>query len=280
MTAIIAIYATLAIGYGCASFLRSRVPSTSYPMFTTLLLIWGYLFFISYSLLTIAKYISLKSADNFDNIAVLILNFLVTFLIGFLLSVIFISRSNFLSEKNWLRVLVWMPPVNISTLILRLGKNIKPEIRITKLNITTIITAIIGLHFVHSQVKEQELEYEIAFHQQQRAEFVRLVAEEVYRNQSPPAPYDADGYLTLTNITSSGGTITLIFMEREALLFNWDSQALDTWLLSLLCDQSNRFNTNPNQNYTISVGFEVQDFDGQMRWSNIASDYICARLEN
>lgn len=278
MTTTIAIYTTLAIGYGCAGFLRRRVPSTSYPMFSALLLIWGYLFFTSYSLLTIAKYLSIESAENSDNIALLILNFIVTFIIGFSLSLIFISRAKFISDKNWINVITWAPPGNILTLILRLDKNTKPEIRITKLNATTVITAIIGLHFAHSQVEEQELAYEIAFHQQQRAEFARLVAEEVSRNQPPPTPYDADGYLTLTDITSSRGTITLILMESEARLFNWDSEALDTWLITLLCDQSNRFNTSQNQNYSISVGFEVRDFYAQMRWTNIASDYLCARL--
>jgi Zn-dependent protease with chaperone function len=278
MTTAIAIYTTLAIGYGFAGFLRKRVPSTSYPMFSALLLIWGYLFFTSYSLLTIARYLSFESTENSENIVLLISNFIVAFIIGFSLSLIFISRAKFISDKNWLNVLTWTPPGNILTLILRLSKNTKPEIRITKLNVTTVITAIIGLHIAHLQVKEQELAYEVQFHQQQRADFAHLVVEEVSRNQSPPTLYDANGYLTLTDISSSSGTITLILMESESRLFNWDSEALDTWLLTLLCDQSNRFNASPNQSYTIDVEFEVQDFYGQMRWKNIASDYLCARL--
>lgn len=276
MNIVVAIYATLAFGYLVGGLLHKFIQSTSYILFVSLVAIWSLCFVISYDFLTIGKFRVLLTPGHVDNYLVLAANFITTFVLGVSLSLLVVSRAKYLTKVRWLKVVIWLPLFNLATLMFGMRRKMVPHWKLNKWNVTTIATALLALSFIRPGIGEAKFQEEAQFHRKQQAEFSRVVAEEVSRNQPFPYAYDVDGVLLLNGLSSKSGVITLELSESEPNLLLWGSMPLNHWLDKMLCDQWGIFNVRPSQPYDIDVSFIVSDFAGSTKWQGTARRQICS----
>lgn len=275
MTSVLVTYIMFFLGYFFGGSFYKRALSISYPLFVALLMLWGLVFFVAYGVLAIERYNAL-AADAVSKVNFIVAsNFVTSFFLGLLLSFIVLGRVRYYAAHHWLGLLVWLPVVNVATLFIPLGKDVSPRWVLNKLNANTILTFSFALFLILPHLMKNLNEKEVEHFQRQRVEFVRLVSEEVLREQALPYSYDIDGFLLLNKLVSSQGVITLILSESRPYFFAWENSEADMWFKEMLCEQWKRLNTLPSQPHEVGVAFEISDASGKMKWQRLATPQLC-----
>ena len=251
-------------GYLAGMYFGRYAKSISYLLFLASLSLAFVIFKITKDVISIKKLESIGTDQSVNIISADMIIYLVTFLFGFAVSYLFCMRIMNLSVNKTLRVLMLIPVLNLSALFLRLPKTLEPDFQITKWNAPAFLAIALAGIVLPPELEKAKAEVELRYFDRLRASKAIQVVEVIKKNRGGlPYTFDADGFLNVFDLEANNNLVEYKIKETQPDTFDWESEDMNAWLLSELCNQQMAMNTSGP--LKVFVKFKIFDFAGQLR---------------
>ena len=271
------IYYSMMLGYLLAFTFFKKIPSISYGLFVVLLLILFPTYGLLLDLLVIGKYAVLESKNYTFSYPMIIANHIAAFLFGFTLSSLLSTRIQNFGDSKWFKILCYIPPLSILTLLMRLPKGTQPKFMLTRVNATLFIVGIFTTQYVTYLSSQKAWDVELNYLTSERASFAEKIVNQIEKMEDIPYPY-AKGFFWVTELSANDGTISFVLVENKKGSADWDDNKFLKWLNDEMCFQRSVANKNRLGLLKVDIQFEVKDFEGITRWNEKTSYDSCDSL--
>ena len=272
------IYLTMALGYLFALKFKKKTPSISYGFFVVLLLILFPVYGLLLDLLVVGKYKALESQSHAFTYPIIIANYLTAFLFGFVLSILLSTRIQNYSIKQWFKVLLYIPPVSMLTIFMRLPKGLQPKFTLTRVNVPLFILTIFAMQYGTYFSSQRAWDVEAKYLTGERAKYAEKVVNQIKKMEDIPYPY-ANGFFWVTELSANDGTISFVLVENKKGSTNWGDDQFLNWLNVELCFQQDVANQNRRGLLKVNIEFSVKDFEGATRWNEKTTFSSCDNMK-
>ena len=271
------VYLSMALGYLLALKFVKKIPSISYGLFVLLLLILFPAYGLLLDLLVVGKYKVLESKSYAFTYPVIIANHLTAFLFGLGISILLSTRIQNYGIKQWFKFLLYIPPVSVLSVFMRLPTGIQPKIMLTRVNASIFVTCVFAIQYLAYLTSQKAWDVELNYLTNERAAFAEKVVKQIKQTEDIPYPY-AKGFFWVTQLTANDGTISFVLVENEKGSADWNDEKFLNWLDVELCFQQEVVNQNRLGLLNIDIEFIVQNFDGETRWNEKTTFDSCEKL--
>ena len=268
------IYYSMMLGYLLAFTFLKKIPSISYGLFVVLLLILFPTYGLLVDLLVIGKYAVLESKNYTFSYPMIIANHIAAFLFGFTLSSLLSTRIQNFGDSNWFKILCYIPPLSILTLLMRLPKGTQPKFMLTRVNATLFIVGIFTTQYVTYLSSQKAWDVELNYLTSERASFAEKIVNQIEKMEDIPYPY-AKGFFWVTELSANDGTISFVLVENKKGSADWDDEKFLYWLDSELCFQRDVVNKSRQGFLKVNIEFIIRDYEGEVRWSKKTTQHKC-----
>jgi hypothetical protein len=260
------VYLSMALGYFLALKFVKKIPSISYGLFVLLLLILFPAYGLLLDLLVVGKYKVLESKSYVFTYPIIIANHLNALLFGFGISILLSTRIQNYGIKQWLKFLLYIPPVSVLTIFMRLPKGVQPELMLTRVNASIFVICVFAMQYLTYLTSQKAWEVEGNYLTSERAAYAATIVNQIKKMEDIPYPY-AKGFFWVTQLSASDGTISFVLVENKKGSADWDDYKFLNWLSDELCFQQGVANQNRRGFLNVNIEFIVKDFEGETRWN-------------
>ena len=260
------IYLSMALGYFLALKLSNKMPAISYGLFVLLLLILFPAYGLLLDLLVVGKYKVLESKSYAFTYPIIIANHLTAFLFGFGISILLSTRIQNYGIKQWFKFLLYIPPVSVLTIFMRLPKGVQPKFMLTRVNASIFVICVLSMQYLNYLTSQKAWEVEGNYLTSERAAYAETIVNQIKKMEDIPYPY-AKGFFWVTQLSASDGTISFVLVENKKGSADWDDYKFLNWLSDELCFQQGVANQNRRGFLDVNIEFIVKDFEGETRWN-------------
>ena len=272
------IYLSMALGYLLALKFVRKIPSISYGLFVVLLLILFPTFGLLLDLLVIGKYAVLESKNYTFTYPMIIANHINAFCFGLMLSILLSTRIQNFSYRNWFKFLLYIPPVSMLTIFMRLPKGVQPKFMLTRVNASIFVICVFAMQYVTYLSSQKAWDVELDYLTSERAIYAEEIVSQIKKMEDIPYPY-AKGFFWVTHLSASDGTISFVLEENKQGSADWDDYKFLNWLDDELCFQQGVANKNRRGYLNVNIEFIVKDFEGEPRWNKTTTYDSCNKLQ-
>ena len=264
----------MSLGYLLALKFREKTPAISYGLFFVLLLILFPVYGLLLDLLVVGKYKVLESQSYAFTYPIIIANHITAFLFGFVLSILLSTRIQNYGIRQWFKFLLYVPPVSMLTIFMRLPKGVQPKLTLTRMNASIFVTCVFAMQYVTYLSSQKAWDIELDYLTSERAAYAEKIVSQIKKMEDVPYPY-AKGFFWVTQLSASGGTISFVLVENKKGSADWDDDKFLNWLNDELCFQQEVANQNRLGLLKVNIEFKVTDFDGELRWKQVTDANYC-----
>ena len=268
------VYLSMALGYLTALKFVRRIPIISYGLFVVLLLILFPVYGLILDLLVVGKYKVLDTQSYVFTYPIIIAHHLNAFLFGFVLSILLTARICNYSFRRWAKALLYIPPISILTIILRLPKEVQPNFMLTRVNAPIFVLTIFATQYGTYLSSQKAWDVEGDYLMSERAYYAEKVVSQIHRLEDVPYPY-AKGFFWVTELSANDGTISFVLVENKKGSADWDDEKFLYWLDSELCFQRDVVNKSRQGFLKVNIEFIIRDYEGEVRWSKKTTQHKC-----
>ena len=272
------IYLTMALGYLFALKFTKKIPSISYGLFVVLLLILFPVYGLTLDLLVVGKYKVLESQSYAFTYPIIIANHLTAFLFGFVLSILLSARIQNYSIRQWFKFLLYIPPVSMLTILMRLPKGEQPKLMLTRVNASILFTCVFAMQYATYLSSQKAWDVESDYLTSERVVFAEKIVSQIKRMEDIPYPY-AKGFFWVTELSANDGTISFVLVENKKGSVDWGDDQFLNWLNVELCFQQDVANQNRRGLLKVNIEFAIKDFEGTTRWNEKTTFSSCDKIE-
>ena len=271
------IYYSMMLGYLLAFIFSKKIPSISYGLFVVLLLILFPTYGLLVDLLVIGKYAVLESKNYTFSYPMIIANHIAAFLFGFTLSSLLSTRIQNFGNSKWFKILCYIPPLSILTLLMRLPKGTQPKFMLTRVNATLFIVGIFTTQYITYLSSQKAWDVELNYLTSERTSFAEKIVNQIEKMEDIPYPY-AKGFFWVTGLSANDGTVSFVLVENKKDSADWDDDQFLNWLNVELCFQQDVANQNRRGLLRVNIEFVIKDFEGITRWNEKTTFDFCDSL--
>jgi len=223
------VYLSMALGYFLALKFVKKIPSISYGLFVLLLLILFPAYGLLLDLLVVGKYKVLESKSYVFTYPIIIANHLNAFLFGFGISILLSTRIQNYGIKKWFKFLLYIPPVSMLTIFMRLPKGVQLKLMLTRVNASIFVTCVFAIQYVTYLSSQKAWDVEFNYLTSERAAYAEKVVNQIKKMEDIPYPY-AKGFFWVTELSANDGTISFVLVESEQGSADWEDEKFLNWL--------------------------------------------------
>lgn len=271
------IYYSMMLGYLLAFTFLKKIPSISYGLFVVLLLILFPTYGLLVDLLVIGKYTVLESKNYTFSYPMIIANHIAAFLFGFTLSSLLSTRIQNFGHSKWFKILCYIPPLSILTMLMRLPKGMQPKYMLTRVNAALFIVGIFAIQYVTYSSSQKAWDVELNYLNSERASYAEKIVNQIEKMEDIPYPY-AKGFFWVTGLSANDGTVSFVLVENKKDSADWDDDQFLNWLNVELCFQQDVANQNRRGLLRVNIEFVIKDFEGITRWNEKTTFDFCDSL--
>lgn len=273
------VYLSMALGYFLALNFVKKIPSISYGLFVLLLLILFPAYGLLLDLLVVGKYKVLESKSYVFTYPIIIANHLNAFLFGFGISILLSTRIQNYGIKQWFKFLLYIPPVSVLTIFMRLPKGVQPKLMLTRVNASIFVICVFAMQYLTYLSSQKAWELEGYYLTSERAAYAETIVNQIKKMEDIPYPY-AKGFFWVRELSANDGTISFVLVESEHGSADWTDEKFLNWLNAELCFQQRIANQNRRGFLDVNIEFIVKDFDGEPRWNKRTTHDSCIKLND
>ena len=270
------IYLSMALGYFLALKFVKKIPSISYGLFVLLLLILFPAYGLLLDLLVMGKYKVLENKSYAFTYPIIIANHLNAFLFGLGISILLSTRIQNYGSKQWFKFLLYVPPISVLTIFMRLPKGVQPKFMLTRVNASILVICVCAMQYLTYLSSQKAWEVEGNYLTSERADYAEKIVNQIKKMEDIPYPY-AKGFFWVTELSANDGTISFVLVESEQGSTDWADEKFLNWLNVELCFQQDVANQNRWGLLQVDVAFDVKDIEGRTRWSGKTSEQLCSQ---
>ena len=266
----------MALGYFLALKFVKKIPSISYGLFVLLLLILFPAYGLLLDLLVMGKYKVLENKSYAFTYPIIIANHLNAFLFGLGISILLSTRIQNYGSKQWFKFLLYVPPISVLTIFMRLPKGVQPKFMLTRVNASILVICVCAMQYLTYLSSQKAWEVEGNYLTSERADYAEKIVNQIKKMEDIPYPY-AKGFFWVTELSANDGTISFVLVESEQGSTDWADEKFLNWLNVELCFQQDVANQNRWGLLQVDVAFDVKDIEGRTRWSGKTSEQLCSQ---
>lgn len=267
----------MTLGYFLALKFVKKIPSISYGLFVLLFLILFPAYGLLLDLLVVGKYKILESKSYAFTYPIIIANHLTAFLFGFGIAILLSTRIQNYGIHQWFKFLLYIPPVSVLTIFMRLPKGVEPKFMLTRVNASIFVISVLAMQYLTYLTSQKAWAVEGNYLTSERAAYAETIVNQIKKMEDIPYPY-AKGFFWVTQLSANDGTISFVLVENKKGSADWDDERFLQWLDTELCYQRDVANRNRLSLLKIQIEFDVKDFDGVTRWNGKTTFDFCESL--